>query len=375
MDLLGIQDDQESARELQATQEMNEIVEAQNAPKDEPVSEQVDPRTQMFEEFQKLREDRQKAVDDARERDRRTDFYQSVMEAMPGLFAGSAAQRSGVFAQPTKLNLRRTDYAKQAGDDYDRDINNLMQQYRLLSAADRASLKDKRSQDYLDYQKRLMDLKEKQQEQIDSRQQKSFDQRDLDRQIKAEDRVYKVVQDYEKHPVVKELGKQGLSFDQADGLIDQMEQGNQIALGALGTKMARAMGEVGVLTDADVQRYIQAQSLVQKAQDRFGRAFMGRLSDETVKDIKEVTDKMKKGFTRKRKDLYDRYVKRAYENYGKKAGLTLEDVETRFAMPEMKNIQKESDTVLMRAPNGQQQRVKKDMVQKYLDKGATLVEE
>lgn len=212
---------------------------------------------------------------------------------------------------------------------------------RRKQELDKKGQLSKKDQEYLDYYKSSLGLRKKQLEATNKRQQKSFEQKDVDRKLKAEDKIYKVIADYEKHPMVKELDKQGLSFDQADSLIEQMREGNQVALGALGTKMARAMGEVGVLTDMDVKRYVQAQSLVQKAQDMYGKNFKGKLSPETIKDIEEVTAKMKKGFSKKRKSLYDRYIKRAYENYGKTAKFSLEDIETRFAMPSMAEMEEE----------------------------------
>jgi len=133
-----------------------------------------------------------------------------------------------------------------------------------------------------------------------------------------------------KDTVYKEMDKQGVSFDQADVLINQIEAGNEIALGALGTKMARAMGEVGVLTDKDVERYIMAQSLVRKAQDKLGKAFMGGLSDSTLKDIKEVTSKMAEGFSVKKDALVKEYVDQTYENFGKDAGLSRDDIYKRM---------------------------------------------
>lgn len=305
---------------------------------DEP---ELSPQEKLIKELRSIQENKSKEAKTAQEEANKRALLANAIKAL-GTIGQAQIQRSAGI--PIGLKAAEMTAARDASSPIlkERDVmlKQMMDEYKMLNQPkDQLSAKD---QAYLDYYKDALKLKEKQAEDIYKRQELGFKQRDVDRKLRAEDKVYKVIGDYEKHPVVKELDKQGLSFDQADGLINQMEQGNQIALGALGTKMARAMGEVGVLTDADVKRYIQAQSLVQKAQDSFGRNFMGQLSKETVQDIKEVTNKMKQGFTKKRKDLYDRYIKRAYENYGKEAGLSLEDVETRFAMPSMKQSEQPS---------------------------------
>lgn len=289
---------------------------------------------QILDEIREERQDSRNRIERARADDQRSKLLAKSIAALGEIGANQVQRDVGVkLDQPKLIQSAGNDIDTTSDLIKDRDsrLKGLMAELKGIQKESLTPYQQKQ----LDFYNRSLELKEKQQEAINERQQRSFSQRDEDRQIKAEDRVYKVISDYEKHPVVKELDKQGISFDQADSLIDAVESGNEIALGALGTKMARAMGEVGVLTDQDVKRYIQAQSLVQKAKDTYGRNFQGQLSEQTLKDIQDVTKKMKKGFDKKREDLYDRYVKRAYENYGKKAGLSLEDIETRFALPSL----------------------------------------
>lgn len=289
---------------------------------------------QILDEIQEERQDSRNRIERARADDQRSKLLAKSIAALGEIGANQVQRDVGIRLDQPKLVQSAGNDIDTTSDlikDRDSRLKGLMAELKGIQKESLTPYQQKQ----LDFYNRSLELKEKQQEAINERQQRSFSQRDEDRQIKAEDRVYKVISDYEKHPVVKELDKQGISFDQADSLIDAVESGNEIALGALGTKMARAMGEVGVLTDQDVKRYIQAQSLVQKAKDTYGRNFQGQLSEQTLKDIQDVTKKMKKGFDKKRGDLYDRYVKRAYENYGKKAGLSLEDIETRFALPSL----------------------------------------
>ena len=264
----------------------------------------------------------------------------------------------------------------------------------LKQRSQKASTEQKEKQQKLleDYRERQLSirqdsqkLREKSLDESRKFRERQFDQRGKaeGRREEAQDRrlnkdIYGVVKDYKSNKLVKELDTQGLSFAQADDLLAAMVGGNEIALGALGTKMARAMGEVGVLTDADVKRYIQAQSAVRGAKDSAGRVIMGKLSESTVKDIKDVTDKMAKGFTKRRAELKTEYIDYAYENFGKPAGMTQEQIEERFGLtsgaPTESPVQ-ESEFVMLESPDGQRAKVKKENIQKYLDKGAKIIEE
>jgi len=160
--------------------------------------------------------------------------------------------------------------------------------------------------------------------------QKGEERRKKEQLVKFNEKIYDVTQDYENDTVVKEMKKQGIAFDQADSLIQQMDAGNQMALGPLGTKMARAMGEVGVLTDQDVVRYVQAQGISQKVRDYFSKQTSGKISNPSTKDLKDITAIMKIGFQGQKKKMFNKYAKKAYRNFGKHMNMTFEEVAQRF---------------------------------------------
>jgi hypothetical protein len=153
-----------------------------------------------------------------------------------------------------------------------------------------------------------------------------------DIQLKANTSIYNVTKDFEGNAMKKSLDKQCISFHEMNELTKLIRKCNQIALGGIGVKAARAMGEVGVLTDTDVQRYIEAQSVAQKMKDKYGRLTKGMLSAKTLKDLDEVNKKMLDGFKKREAKIFKTYTNRAYENFGKKAGLTKKDIYTRFGM-------------------------------------------
>jgi hypothetical protein len=142
--------------------------------------------------------------------------------------------------------------------------------------------------------------------------------------------IYGIVKDFEKDPVIKDLKSRGVSFNDVDDLITSMEEGNEMALSPLGVRTAKAMGEVGVLTDADVKRYIEAQPLIRNVQDKFGRIMWGQLSEDSARDLKEIYSKMRSRATKERNKIQDTYINYAYNNFGSDIGMSMDEVKKRF---------------------------------------------
>lgn len=88
-------------------------------------------------------------------------------------------------------------------------------------------------------------------------------------------------------PRFKKTVEQFQAFQDVDNLIENVEKGNELAMASLGTKLARAMGEVGVLTDTDVVRYVRGQSWGRSLLDWFKKGAVGRPSDATLKEMQK----------------------------------------------------------------------------------------
>lgn len=114
----------------------------------------------------------------------------------------------------------------------------------------------------------------------------------------------------ENDSVLKEIRKQDLAFRQVDSLLKSARAGNQVSMSALGTKMARAMGEVGVLTETDVKRYVQARALPRKIQDVMLDVVRGTPSGRTLDDIESVYKAMFKDIEPSIQPIYDKYANR-----------------------------------------------------------------
>ena len=160
-----------------------------------------------------------------------------------------------------------------------------------------------------------------------------------------EDRINREILNYsnamERNPILKGLREQGLGLSQVDQLVDLTKKGNTVSSAALGTKMARGMSEVGVLTESDVTRYIQSGQLTRKAGDILSRWMLGKPTDATIDEIAQISEVLKSNFGKNVQSIHNNYVNRLSRNYG----LKTEDAAYRLDVPymEVKNEVKRTD--------------------------------
>lgn len=166
-------------------------------------------------------------------------------------------------------------------------------------------------------------------------------------------------------------------------LDDAYKNGGQ-SLAMLGPKIAKGIaGEVGVLTEQDVTRYVQNPELVGGLMDTMTKLKEGKITEVSYENLNRLLEISEKTAIDKIKEA----TKREALLFSRREKIPLEDamyyLDSTYERPEASPMESYtgetkptgSDTVLLKAPNGQTQRVKKDAVQKYLDKGATIVEE
>lgn len=138
------------------------------------------------------------------------------------------------------------------------------------------------------------------------------------REKEREDRINRTVLNYsnalENNSLLKKLREQEFSIDQVDDLINLVNSGNTVASSAMGTKMAKAMGEVGVLTESDIKRYIMSGKLAQGAADKLTKWIKGKPTDATMEEIGQISSVLKNNFSSRIQPIYDRYVNRLSAN-------------------------------------------------------------
>lgn len=134
------------------------------------------------------------------------------------------------------------------------------------------------------------------------------------RDVLSNDRQDRLVNTYsnqmENNYILKELNKQGIGLDTANQLAGLAQSGNTVAGTALGMKQARGLGEVGVLTETDVTRYVTSGQLGRKGADILSRWMQGKPTDATLEEIIQINGVIQDVMRSKIQPVYDRYVNR-----------------------------------------------------------------
>lgn len=119
----------------------------------------------------------------------------------------------------------------------------------------------------------------------------------------------------EKNSTYVKLKDQSVGMNQIPTLIKLIEDGNTVAASALGIKMAKALGEVGVMTEQDVVRYIRSGQLTQKAGDILLTWMKGKPTEATLNEVNQVSSVIKGKMTESMQGIYNTYVNRLARNY------------------------------------------------------------
>lgn len=152
-------------------------------------------------------------------------------------------------------------------------------------------------------------------EQIAEQHREKMEQRQNEERRRKNDLFSKFADRMEKDTQFKELQKQGIAFSQIQPLIKAAEDGNEAAVASLGTKLARAMGEVGVLTDQDVVRYLGNVSYGRKVSSWLERGMQGELPKPAAKDIKALVNMMQDVHKNKVLPIYNKYANIMVNNF------------------------------------------------------------
>lgn len=170
---------------------------------------------------------------------------------------------------------------------------------------------------------------------------------------------------------------------------DAIKNGGQ-SLAMLGPRIAKGIaGEVGVLTEQDVTRYVQNPALVPGMMDTLAKMKSGKLTEASGENILRLLDIMEKesnakiaAATAREAKLFAKrqgipiedamyFIDESYDNASRVGEKTDEyEIKETGKLPES-NV----STVLMKSPDGQTARVKADQVEKYKAKGAIIVQE
>lgn len=148
----------------------------------------------------------------------------------------------------------------------------------------------------------------------------------LDNRINAE--ALNFYNQMQNNFVLKHLKEQAIGLDTASQLDKLVQSGNTVAASGLGIKEAKGLGEVGVMTDLDVKRYMQSGKISQKAGDILSGWILGRPTDATLGDIQEINGVIKDVLATKVQPIINNYVEALSANLG----MTKEEAARRLAV-------------------------------------------
>lgn len=139
------------------------------------------------------------------------------------------------------------------------------------------------------------------------------------RESRKAERLSKAVTDYgkqiETNPIIKKLHEQNQGLHSVEEMLTLVGSGNTVASSAMGMKMARAMGEVGVITENDVKRYVESRALGQAAADKLSGWIRGVPSDATQAEVRQITDVLRDSYDGQVQPIYNRYIDRFARAY------------------------------------------------------------
>lgn len=123
-----------------------------------------------------------------------------------------------------------------------------------------------------------------------------------------------------------------------------MAENNPIAYNAIGTKMAKVMGEVGNLSSSDVTRYTGRKDIAGKVAKASQELIKGTATPEDLKYIKEVVTSLK--------GKADEYIQNKYEHFSKlhskNTGMPLEESRGFFNIESKQSSPNELDSKIDR---------------------------
>lgn len=285
----------------------DEVTTSVNSPVPTMNQSQVNPVNNYDRILSELRTIRGKSEEDiaaARERDKSNELLDNLRKSA-GTIGDAFANRAGITKIKSEPISLKSNTSEKAEADRKRKLEDLMSEYKMLTGKDQAEATRQHRQAMLDMQK----LKEERADKY------------LEEKQRTEDRIANnaeanmirgVLKD---DPTYKKVAEQSREFSEIGSMVESAKTGNQAALAALGTKLARAMGEVGVLTDTDVVRYLGSASWARKLQDWYNRGAKGELSPQSIKDIQNNIGNIQKALEKSEKEVYGRAASRIQTIY------------------------------------------------------------
>lgn len=135
------------------------------------------------------------------------------------------------------------------------------------------------------------------------------------REVKDESRqITDVVKSYNKDPIVLESQK---SIGKAQNAKEMLKLNNPISAAVVKRALARMSGEVGVMTDKDVESFAGSKKWTDQMEQLYQQASRGTLTDTNKKYMLEIIDNMEKIERQKLQERTDVLTKQFGASTGK----------------------------------------------------------
>lgn len=135
-----------------------------------------------------------------------------------------------------------------------------------------------------------IDLSEKRLEQSERRLGLAADQFVDKQEEDADKKKFSMMSAVRSDNVYKKANEQMFGVEKARVLLEDAFKSGGQSLAGLGAALAKANGEVGVLTDEDVKRYLVNPALVPGARDKIAKILGGRLTEDSYENIRRLLD-------------------------------------------------------------------------------------
>jgi len=313
-----------------ASEPVEPTVEEVNQEAKSPYMKEKTYEEKLLEQLQGIRNQSKEDVAAARKDDRQRALYANLAKALGSIGAAEVQRKAGVKAglQPfTPAKVEST--AKDVMADKRADIQALLDEYKIRKAG-KPSKKIYQTRSGLveigedgqpkpiyedPYMKSTADIRK---ESLGLRSDKFTEKK----KQKLQDDAEKAIKSMRGTDAWKDSEKALSSIREVDLLLEDAHVKGGQSLSMLGPRIAKGIaGEVGVLTEQDVTRYVKNPQLVQGILDTKAKLMEGKLTDESYENLKRLLEVSKRAAEDKRRSAVDREARL----FARREGVPFED--------------------------------------------------
>lgn len=146
--------------------------------------------------------------------------------------------------------------------------------------------------------------------------------REFKRQQRNESDAQRALKDMRATELYKSASSTLSTIPELRNLLDDAQAYGGQSLSMLGPKAARGLaGEVGVMTDADIKRYVQNPSLIGGLRDSLAKAKSGKISQVSADNMRRLLDIQEKAAN----DKIKKAKQREAELFSRRAGISFQE--------------------------------------------------